>query len=39
MTVDDAARIKAITAASKKDGYKLRAVIENLVTSDLFLKR
>ena len=39
MTIDDAAKIKAITAASKKDGCKLRTVIENLVLSDLFQKR
>jgi hypothetical protein len=39
MTIDDAAQLKAITAASKKDGYKLRAVIENLVLSELFKKR
>ena len=39
MTVDDAAQIRAITAASKADGYKLRTVIGNLVASDLFLKR
>ena len=39
MTIDDAAQIKAITAASKKDDYKLRAVIENLVLSELFQKR
>ena len=31
--------IKAIAAASKKDGHKLRAVIENLVLSELFKKR
>ena len=39
MTIDDAGQIKAIAAASKKDGYKLRAVIENLVLSELFQKR
>ena len=39
MTIDDLAQIKAIAAASKKDGHKLRAVIENLVLSDLFQKR
>ena len=39
MTIDDAAQIKAIAAASKKDDYKLRTVIENLVLSDLFRKR
>lgn len=39
MTIDDATQIKAIAAASKRDGYKLRAIIENLVLSDLFQKR
>ena len=39
MTIDDAEQIKAIAAASKKDGYKLRTVIENLVLSELFQKR
>ena len=39
MTIDDAAQIKAIAAASKPDDYKLRTVIEQLVTSDLFQKR
>ena len=39
MTIDDAAQIKAIAAASKKDDYKLRTVIENFVSSDLFQKR
>ena len=39
MTIDDAAQIKAIAAASQKDGYKLRTVIENLVLSELFQKR
>jgi hypothetical protein len=39
MTIDDTAQIKAIAQASKKDGYKLRTVIENLVLSDLFQKR
>ncbi len=39
MTVDDAPRIKAIAAATKADGYPLRAVLESFVTSDLFLQR
>jgi hypothetical protein len=39
MTIDDEPHIKSITAASKKDGYRLRNVLENLVTSDLFQKR
>jgi hypothetical protein len=39
MTIDDGAQIKAIAAASKNDGYKLRAIIEHLVMSDLMRKR
>ena len=39
MTIDDTAAIKAIAQASKKDDYRLRTVIENFVTSDLFQKR
>ncbi len=39
MTIDDADQIKAIAQASQKDGYRLRTVIENLVTSELFQKR
>lgn len=39
MTIDDLEQIKAITVASKSDGYKLRTVIEQLIVSDLFLKR
>ena len=39
MTIDDATQIKAIAAASRKDDYKLRTVIENLVLSDLFQKK
>ncbi len=39
MTIDDAAQIKAIAAASKTGDYQLRSVIENLVTSELFQKR
>ena len=39
MTIDDAAQIKAITHASKKDEYRLRTVIENFVMSELFQKR
>ena len=39
MTIDDAPQIKAIAAASKADGYRLRSVIERLVLSDLFQKR
>ena len=39
MTIDDAPQIKAIAAASKPEGYKLRSLIENLILSDLFQKR
>ncbi len=39
MTIDDAAQIKAIAQAGKRDDYKLRTVIENLVLSDLFRKK
>jgi len=39
MTIDDAVQIKAIAAASKKEDYKLRAVIESFVLSELFSKR
>jgi len=39
MTMDDQAAIKAIAAQSKADQYRLRSILENLVLSDLFLKR
>lgn len=39
MTIDDAAQIQAIAQASKKDDYKLRAVMEIFVMSELFQKR
>lgn len=39
MTIDDAQNIRAIAAASKKQDYRLRNVIENLVSSELFRKR
>lgn len=39
MTIDDAAQIKAIATASQPGDYRLRAVIENLVLSELFSKR
>jgi hypothetical protein len=39
MTVDDAASLDAIAAAAKADGYRLKSLVEKLVTSDLFLKR
>ena len=38
MTNDDASQIKAIALAAKKDGYKLRGMIESLVQTDLFQK-
>lgn len=39
MTVDDAAQMKSIAQASKNGDYRLRAVMENLVMSELFQKR
>jgi hypothetical protein len=39
MTVDDRPRIREIAAASRPDGYPLRAVIEQFVLSDLFQQR
>lgn len=39
MTVDDAAQIKAVAVASKKDDHRLRTIVENLVMSDLLQKR
>ena len=39
ITIDDAASIKAIAATSKKDGYRLRKVIEDVALSELFQKR
>lgn len=39
MTIDDTVQIKAIAQSSKPNGYRLREVIENLVLSELFLKR
>lgn len=39
MTIDDVVQIKAIAAANKPNGYRLREVMEHLITSDLFLKR
>lgn len=39
MTVDDMDQIKSIALSSKKDDYKLKAVIENLLYSELFQKR
>ncbi len=39
MTIDVAAQIKAIAQAGKADDYRLRTIIEKLVTSDFFQKR
>ncbi len=39
MTIDDQPQIKAVAVASKPGGYRLREVIEQLVTSELFQKR
>lgn len=39
MTIDDAARIRAIAAASAQQENRLRGVIECLVLSDLFQSR
>lgn len=36
MTVDDADEIRAIAAAAKADGYRLRSIVLGLVRSDLF---
>jgi hypothetical protein len=38
MTFDDAAAIRQVAAACRADGYRLRSLIESLMTSDLFLK-
>ena len=39
MTIDDRSQIKAIAEKSKKTDYKLRALLENFILSDLFRKR
>jgi len=39
MTVDDRPHIEKIVEAAKNDNYRLRSMIEHLVTSDLFLNR
>ncbi|MEM7013524.1 MAG: DUF1592 domain-containing protein [Verrucomicrobiota bacterium] len=39
MTIDDREQIQAIAEKSKADDYRLRAVIENFVQSDLFRRR
>jgi hypothetical protein len=39
MTIDDRAAIRAITAAAKADGYRLRSLVEAVATSDLLRQR
>lgn len=39
MTFDDAAGIEAVVAKSKGADYGLKTLVENFITSDLFLKR
>ena len=39
MTVDDRPHIEKIVEAAKNDNYRLRSMIEHLVTSDLFINR
>jgi len=39
LTIDDQPHIRAIAAASRKDNYRLRAVLQHLVTSPLFQLR
>ena len=39
MTVDDRTLIKTIAQAAQNEDYKLRALIEHFVMSDLFVKR
>ncbi len=39
MTIDDADSIRAIAAATRNGGFRLRLLIENLILSDLFQKR
>lgn len=39
MTVDDAAGIEAVVAKSRDANYGLKTLIENFISSDLFLKR
>jgi hypothetical protein len=38
MTIDDDAAIRQVAAACRADGYRLRSLIESLVTSEVFLK-
>jgi len=39
LTIDDQPHIRAIAAASRKDNYRLRTVLQHLVTSPLFQLR
>jgi len=39
VTMDDSDEIRAIAAASRKNGYRLRDLIENLIMSEIFTKR
>ena len=39
MTIDDRKQIHAIAAASKSDDFQVRTMVEQLVLSELFLKR
>ena len=39
MTIDDRKQIHSIAAASKSDDFQLRTMVEQLVLSELFLKR
>lgn len=39
MTIDDTAQIKAIAQSCKAEDYRLRTIIEKLVTSEFFQKR
>ncbi|MFM2096022.1 MAG: hypothetical protein RIS70_3146 [Planctomycetota bacterium] len=39
MTIDDRAQVQSIAAASRPAEYRLRTIIEQLVMSELFLKR
>ena len=39
MTVDDRAALSALAKQSKASGYRLQAIMESLVLSDLFQKR
>ena len=39
MTIDDRKEIQSIAVASKPDDFRLRTMVEQLVMSELFLKR